>query len=79
MPDVSQYYVATGYVEPGYFVSEPAPPELIKKETITVYKEIDGLVLYIEKDDATIYRTLDEVLVFRPLNRTTAYVSVIEV
>jgi hypothetical protein len=79
MPSPALYYVATGYVEPGYFVSEPAPPELIKKEYLTVYEQIDVLALFSEIDANVIYRAANENIVHRPINRTTAYVSITEV
>ena len=79
MPDPALYYVATRYVEPGYFVSEPAPPELIKKEYLTVYKQTDVVALFSEIDEATIYRDSNENIVYRPINRTTAYVRITEV
>lgn len=79
MPDQSTYYVATGYVEPGYFITEPAPPELIKKEQLTVYRFVDAAAILKQTNAQIVYKAEDAEVAFRPLNRTTAYVSVTEV
>jgi hypothetical protein len=79
MPDVSLYYVQTGYIEPGYFVSEPAPPELIKKEQITIYEIFDIDEIFRINDETTILKSDDHDIIYRPINRTTAYVRVTEV
>lgn len=79
MPDVSLYYVQTGYVEPGYFISEPAPPTAVKIEKLTIYKDIDDIIIYKDLDGDIIYMSRNAELTFRPINRTIVDILVTEV
>lgn len=79
MPDPSTYFVETGYLEPGYFVSEPAPPEVIKYEKLTVYRIIDEIVVLRARDRLVVYEDIETLVSYRPVDRTTVYLAVTEV
>jgi hypothetical protein len=64
------FYVETGYVEPGYFESEPAPPGAVKIERLTVYKERDLIVVYRMIDVDAVYEDIESIIAYRPINRT---------
>lgn len=64
------YYVETGYVEPGYFISEPAPGFMTKVERITILKGYNRNQILREIDSDLVERILERELIYRPINRT---------
>lgn len=71
MPDVSLYYIQTGFVEPGYFVSEPAPPAVVKVEKLTVFRDIDSIVIFENYDSDIVYDKIDDEIIYRVVDRIT--------